>query len=107
MPRDTPETTVTPCVHCGRTVESGAMALPCPATATGYHELPRLPEEESMPKTINVGQRWQFRQNRGDRSYTFTVVKLVGDKVHLSDGDGKVKRVNTRTLRGDYERIDG
>jgi hypothetical protein len=27
----------TPCIECGRTIESGAFAGPCPATVSGYH----------------------------------------------------------------------
>jgi hypothetical protein len=49
------------------------------------------------------GERWRYKPNRG--SGTFTVVRVLGDRVTLSSAfNGKRKTVSVRTLCGDYER---
>lgn len=57
-------------------------------------------------KTPTVGERWRYKPNRG--SGAFIVVRVgPGERVTLRDWKGKHKRINLRTLRGDYERVDG
>lgn len=60
------------------------------------------PGRTTMPPQVN--ERWRYKPNRG--SGMFTVVRVSGDRVYLRDEyRGREKRINLRTLRGDYERV--
>lgn len=51
----------------------------------------------------SAGERWRYKPNRG--SGTFTVIRVVGERVFLRDWKGKDKRISVKTLRGDYELV--